>query len=178
MISVLCDQKYFGGAYEHLALARHATSLPILCKEFVIDEVQLDHARAHGADAVLLIARCVSPQRLRELVAAARERELAVLLEVYLPEEVPVALEAGAEIIGVNARDLQTLVMDAPRTRAILAALPTDVVRVHLSGIQKEAQISELARSRVDAALIGECLMREDDPTDLLQRLVGATPPP
>lgn len=175
MISVLCDAEYFGGAYEHLALARQATALPILCKEFVIDEIQLDHARAHGADAVLLIARCVSAQRLRELVLAARERELEVLLEVYLPEEVPVALEAGAEMIGVNARDLQTLVMDAARARAILAALPQGVVRIHLSGIRNEAQIGELARSPLDAALIGECLMQEDDPTDLLRRLVGAT---
>jgi indole-3-glycerol phosphate synthase len=175
MISVLCDAEYFGGAYAHLALARQATALPLLCKDFVIDEVQLDHARAHGADAVLLIARCVSAQRLRELMLAARERELAVLLEVYLPEEVPVALEAGAELIGVNARDLQTLAMDAARARAILGALPQGVVRIHLSGIQKEAQIAELARSNVDAALIGECLMREDDPTDLLRRLVGAT---
>jgi indole-3-glycerol phosphate synthase len=174
MISVLCDAKYFDGAYTHLAQARAATSLPILCKEFVIDEAQLDAARAHGADAVLLIVRCLSPGRLRELIAGATERGLAVLTEVYTPEEVPLALDAGAEIIGVNARDLRTLVMDAARAQQILAALPDRVTRVHLSGIQSVERMAEVAASRVDAVLMGECLMRQDDPQPLLRRLVAA----
>jgi indole-3-glycerol phosphate synthase len=174
MVSVLCDHKYFDGAYPHLARARAATSLPILCKEFVIDEVQLDLARAYGADAVLLIVRCVSPQRLSELLAAAAARGLAVLTEVYTPEEVPVALDAGAEVIGVNARDLQTLVLDRGRAVKTLAALPERCVRLHLSGLRDERQVAEVADSRADAALIGECLMREDDPVPLLARLVQA----
>jgi indole-3-glycerol phosphate synthase len=174
MISVLCDAKYFDGAYAHLGQARLATSLPILCKEFILDEVQLDAARAHGADAVLLIVRCVSATRLRELLQAAAERGLAALTEVYTPREVPVALDAGAELIGVNARDLGSLVMDASRAHEILSALPDWVARVHLSGIRSEEQLLEVARSRADAALIGECLMREDDPTALLERLVRA----
>jgi indole-3-glycerol phosphate synthase len=177
MISVLCDAKYFDGAYAHLAQARAATSLPILCKEFVIDEAQLDAARAHGADAVLLIVRCLEPGRLRELIAGAAERGLAVLTEVYTPEEVPLALDAGAQIIGVNARDLRTLVMDAARAQQILAALPDRVTRVHLSGIHGAEQVAEVAATRVDAVLMGECLMRQDDPQPLLQRLVAAGSP-
>jgi indole-3-glycerol phosphate synthase len=177
MISVLCDEKYFDGAYEHLSLARSASSLPLLCKEFVIDEVQLDLARAHGADAVLLIARCLEPARFSELARAARERDLAVLAEVYAPEEVRVALDAGSTLVGVNARDLDTLQMNPERARRILAELPPSVARVHLSGLHTEAHVRAVAASGADAALIGECLMREDDPTALLSRLVAAGAP-
>ena len=174
MISVLCDAKHFDGAYEHLALARSATSLPILCKEFVIDECQLDLALAHGADAVLLIARCLTPGRFASLAAAARERELEVLAEVYAPEEVPVVLDAGATLVGVNARDLDTLVMHAEVAGRVLGELPTSVTRVHLSGLRTPEHVRAVAASPADAALIGESLMREDDPTQLLARLVAA----
>ena len=174
LISVLCDSKYFDGAYEHMGLARSATRLPILCKEFVIDESQLDAARAYGADAVLLIVRCLAPARLAALVKAAEERGLSPLVEVHGLAEVGVALDAGASCIGVNARDLDTLKLDVVQTRQVLEALPAGVCKVHLSGIRGEAQIAEVARSAVDAALIGECLMREDDPTALLRRLLAA----
>lgn len=174
MISVLCDEKHFDGAYEHLALARAATSLPILCKEFVLDEAQLDLARAHGADAVLLIVRCLPAARFESLALAARERGLEVLAEVHAPEEVPVALGSGASLVGVNARDLDTLEMKADQARQVLAALPDAVTRVFLSGIHDEAQVRQVAASRADAALIGEGLMRQDDPTALLARLVAA----
>jgi indole-3-glycerol phosphate synthase len=174
MISVLCDATFFDGAYEHVTLARAATSLPILCKEFVIDEVQLDVARSAGADAVLLIARCLEPARLRSLAEAARARGLAVLVEVHAPAEVPVVIEAGATLIGVNARDLDTLVMHSDQAQRILVELPSEVTRVHLSGLRTEAQVGAVAASPADAALIGECLMRQDDPTELLARLVSA----
>jgi indole-3-glycerol phosphate synthase len=174
MISVLCDAKFFDGAYEHLREAREATTLPILCKEFVIDEVQLDLARSYGADAVLLIARCLEPARLRALCSAARARGLEVLAEVYTLAEVPATLEAGARLVGVNARDLDTLVMDAEQAQRILAELPGAVTGVHLSGLHTEAHIRSVAATRADAALIGECLMRQDDPTELLARLVAA----
>jgi indole-3-glycerol phosphate synthase len=177
MISVLCDTQHFDGAYEHLSEARAATSLPILCKEFVIDECQLDLARAYGADAVLLIARCLSPARFAALMAAARERELEVLAEVHAPEEVPVVLDAGATLVGVNARDLDTLVMKAEQAARILSELPGNVTRVHLSGLHNEAQVRAVAMLGTDAALIGESLMREDDPSPLLARLVAAGTP-
>lgn len=174
MISVLCDATFFDGAYEHLAQARAATTLPILCKEFIIDEVQLDLARAHGADAVLLIARCLAPSRLHELAQGATERGLEVLAEVHAPAEVPVVLGAGARLVGVNARDLDSLVMHAEQARRVLAELPAGVTRVHLSGLSSEDHVRGVAASRADAALIGECLMRQDDPTELLTRLVAA----
>lgn len=174
MISVLCDSRYFDGSYDHLALARAATALPILCKEFVIDEAQLDAARAHGADAVLLIVRCLTPQRLGALITAAHARGLAALVEVHAPDEARIALDAGAGIIGVNARDLDTLELRPEQAREVLATLPVSTVRVHLSGIHTEAQIAEVARSPADAALVGESLMRADDPFPLLSRLVTA----
>ncbi len=174
MISVLCDAKYFDGAYEHLGLARSATSLPILCKEFVLDEAQLDAARAYGADAVLLIVRCLTPERLAALVSAAEQRGLLPLVEVHGPSELQAALDAGARLVGVNARDLDTLKLDADQARRVLGALPDGVCRVHLSGIHAPAQVAEVARSKVDAALIGESLMRADDPTELLRNMVAA----
>jgi indole-3-glycerol phosphate synthase len=174
MLSVLCDERYFDGAFEHLAEARAACSLPLLCKEFVIDESQLDAARSFGADAVLLIVRCLSSERVTALVHAARERELEPFVEVATDEEVDIALDAGATLIGVNVRDLDTLGLDHARAARILEALPPSVVSVHLSGLRSAEAVANVAKSRAHAALIGETLMREDDPTALLEQLVAA----
>ncbi|HET7541554.1 MAG TPA: indole-3-glycerol phosphate synthase TrpC [Polyangiaceae bacterium] len=174
MISVLCDASFFDGAYAHLAEARAASELPLLCKEFVIDESQLDAALAYGADAVLLIVRCLSEQRLNQLTLAARARKLEPFVEVVSEEESKMALGAGATLIGVNARDLDTLVMDSERTPRILAELPASVTRVHLSGIKRPADVQRVARSAADAVLIGEALMREAQPEACLRELVAA----
>src|SRR6185295_18463364 len=116
MLSVLTDAEFFDGAFEHLTQARAACALPILCKDFVLDEVQLDAARAFGADAVLLIVRCIEGEaRLAELIAAARARQLEPLVEIASDAETRQALDAGAELIGVNARDLDTLAIDVAR---------------------------------------------------------------
>lgn len=177
MISVLCDREFFDGGYEHLQLARASCELPLLCKEFVISELQLDRARAFGADAVLLIVRCLTAPRVRELVQAARARDLIPFVEVVDEAETLLALEAGADLIGVNARDLDTLAMDPARAERVLRVLPTEVSAVHLSGLSKPEQVAEVARSRADAALLGEALMRQDDPTALLSALCRAGVP-
>jgi indole-3-glycerol phosphate synthase len=174
MLSVLSDSRFFDGAFEHVAEARAATQLPILCKEFVLDEVQLDAARAFGADAVLLIVRILPPERLSSLVRAARERGLTPFVEVVNEAEARVALEAGATLVGVNARDLDTLAMDPARAARTLAGLPDGVTAVHLSGLATPEAVLDVARSFSDAALVGEALMREDDPEPLLRRLVAA----
>lgn len=174
MLSVLCDARFFGGDYEHLAEARAATSLPILCKEFVIDPIQLDAARAFGADAVLLIVRCLSAELTRSLIGAARERQLVPFVEVATEDELKVALGAGADLIGVNARDLDTLVMDAARAARVIAAIPAGVTRVHLSGLSKPDDVARVRASGADAALVGEALMRADDPEPLLRSLARA----
>ncbi len=174
MLSVLCDTHFFDGDYQHLLEARAATKLPLLCKEFVIDEVQLDAARAFGADAVLLIVRCLSQDRTSELIQAARLRQLVPFVEVVTEEELAVALDAGADLIGVNARDLDTLVMDAHRAARVLAAIPSGITRVHLSGLAKPEDVTRLKASGADAALVGEALMRADDPEPLLRTLAAA----
>ena len=174
MLSVLCDTHFFDGEYQHLQEAREAVKLPLLCKEFVIDEVQLDVARAYGADAVLLIVSCLTPARTSALVAAARARQLVPFVEVATEDEVKVALDAGADLIGVNARDLDTLIMDAARAARVLAAIPDNVVRAHLSGLKTPEDVTRIRQSGADAALVGEALMRADDPEPLLRSLAGA----
>ncbi len=179
MISVLCDGPFFGGSWDDVSrvrtcLDRLSRDIPILAKEFVLDEVQLDRARAKGADAVLLIARIVTPDRLRELHDAARARDLQPLVEVTNEDELASALACGARVIGVNARDLDTLVMDQERATRVLASIPHDRVRIHLSGIKTEDDVRAISRGSADAALIGEALMREDDPEPLLRKLVAA----
>ena len=174
MISVLCDQEFFGGSYENLTLARQACNLPLLCKEYVIDEQQLDWARAFGADAVLLIARCVDRDSLQRLHQAALVRGLLALVEITNLQEAQSALELGLPVIGVNARDLDTLQMDQARARAVLDALPSTTTRIHLSGLKAAEDVETLSKSGVDAALIGEALMRLEDPEQLLTAMVKA----
>jgi indole-3-glycerol phosphate synthase len=123
---------------------------------------------------VLLIVRCLSPARTRELIVAARERQLVPFVEVATEDELAIALDGGAELIGVNARDLDTLVMDADRAARVLAAIPNGVVRAHLSGLSKPEDITRIRQSGADAALIGEALMRADDPEPLLRSLAAA----
>lgn len=177
MISVLCDETFFDGSFEHLTQAREAAGLPLLCKDFVIDEVQLDAARGYGADAVLLIVRCLEGDRLPALIAAARERELEPFVEIVDDAEAARALDAGATLIGVNARDLDTLVMNPARARTTLANLPDLVTRVHLSGLAKPEDMAAVARGPAHAALLGEALMRLDDPEPLLVSLVASARP-
>jgi indole-3-glycerol phosphate synthase len=172
MISVLCDRKYFDGSYEDLREAREACALPLLCKEFIIDEVQLDAARAYGASAVLLIVRCLDDKSLADLVIGARSRDLVPIVEVFTEDEARRALAAGADHIGVNARDLDTLQMDEARAARVLSELPMGVVRAYFSGIHDEAAVQRAATSRADAALVGEILMRQDDPSELLRSFV------
>jgi indole-3-glycerol phosphate synthase len=174
MVSVLTDRRYFGGSWEHLLEARAACALPLLCKEFVVDELQLDAARSYGADAVLVIVRCVPKDRVRPLVEGARSRGLEPFVEITNAEEAKVALDAGATLIGVNARDLDTLAMDAERAAQTLALLPSSVTSVHLSGLATPADVANVRASSAHAALVGETLMREADPEPLLRSLVAA----
>ena len=177
MISVLCDEHFFDGSWSHLAacradLDRAGRSVPLLAKEFVLDERQIEEARGRGADAVLLIARIVPPARLADLAHAARVQGIEPLVEVVDEGEVEAAIEARARVVGVNARDLDTLQMDAARAARVLAAIPPGVVAVHLSGLRSGADVAVVARERVDAALVGEALMRQDDPRPLLTAMV------
>jgi indole-3-glycerol phosphate synthase len=182
MISVLCDRAYFDGGWEHVAQVRASLdaehhAVPVLAKEFVLDERQIDEAKDRGADAVLLIVRIVSPERLTELVAHALASRIEPLVEVAFDDELETALATQARVIGVNARDLDTLAMDAARAARILAAIPPDRVALHLSGVREPADVARIADSRADGALVGETLMRQDDPRPKLRALVDASSP-
>jgi indole-3-glycerol phosphate synthase len=179
MVSVLVDEKFFGGCWGDLERARMELDglrreVPLLAKEFVLDEVQLSVARAKGADAVLLIARIVTPERLVALARAAIRSGLSPLVEIASEAELETALSSDAKMIGVNARDLDTLVIDPARATRLIAAIPRDRIAVHLSGVRTEADVKALARGRADGALLGEVLMREDAPESLVARFANA----
>jgi indole-3-glycerol phosphate synthase len=131
-------------------------------------------ARAHGADSVLLIARIVPAAALRRLVRATRNVGIEPLVEVVTEEELTAALDADAHVIGVNARDLDTLVLDAARAARVLAAVPKRCVAVHLSGLKGPSDVAAMADTGIDGALIGEALMRRDDPSELLCAMARA----
>jgi indole-3-glycerol phosphate synthase len=175
MVSVLTDARWFAGSLDHLRQVRAATGIPLLCKDFLIDPRQLQPAYAAGADAALVIVRCLrDPSVLPTLVNAARALGIEPFVEVVDEPELDQALAAEARVIGVNARDLDALAMDAARAERVLARIPAGVVAVHLSGLSAAKDVARIAASRADAALIGEALMRRDDPTDLLGELVRA----
>lgn len=174
MVSVLCDKPFFDGDYAHLTEARRACSLPILCKDFVLDPIQIQLARAYGADAVLLIVRCLTKDELARLLSEARKFGLEPLVEVATLEEARTAVAVGADLIGVNSRDLDTLAMNPKRALDVLLSLPQSVTKLYLSGVSRPEDVEHIAASTADAALIGEALMREDDPTALLKTLSDA----
>lgn len=176
-ISVLTDATYFDGSFEVLREVASSVTTPCLCKEFVLDEVQIEAAVRAGARLVLLIARIVDATTLSSLVRAARTRGIEPLVEVVTHDELEAALSADASMIGVNARDLDTLVMDADRARRVLADIPDDRIAVYLSGVRTGEEIAKIAReTRADGVLTGEALMRLDDPSGLLADMIaGAT---
>ncbi|HVN94532.1 MAG TPA: indole-3-glycerol phosphate synthase TrpC [Terracidiphilus sp.] len=182
-LSVLTDEPYFQGSLRNLEMASAATPLPCLRKDFIIDEYQIVEARAHRADAILLIAAALDGAELKRLAAAARALALDVLVEVHTAEELDAVLnalgEAGADAIGVNNRDLKTFEVSAETSMALAARIPASVVRVTESGISTREDIGRLRKAGFDAFLIGESLMRQPDPGEALKELLksAATKP-
>ncbi|HEX4516238.1 MAG TPA: indole-3-glycerol phosphate synthase TrpC [Polyangiaceae bacterium] len=172
MVSVLCDEVFFDGSYDHVAQAR-TIAVPLLAKEFVIDPVQVAKARAVGADAVLVIVRILAGDALSIVIDACRMNHIEPFVEVTDEAELARALDVGARVIGVNTRDLDTLAMDTARAQRVLDRIPRECVAVHLSGLRTPDDIASIASTRADAALVGEALMREDDPSDLLKRMLA-----
>jgi len=173
-LSVLTDGPFFGGTVEDLRGARDATGLPTLRKDFVIDEVQVYETRAIGADAVLLIVAAVRDQALlRDLHDLASALALAALVEVHSRDELDRALDTGARIVGVNARDLGTFDEDLSAGERIIADIPSDVVAVAESAIRTVADAARMAAAGFDAILVGEALVRAVDPTALVRDLAA-----
>jgi len=173
-ISVLTEPTFFDGALEHLAAVRAAVSLPLLRKDFVVDEYQLFEARAAGADAILLIVAALSPSELSALQAKAWALGLAALVEVHDEDELARAIDAGARIIGVNNRNLRTLAVDVEASYRLMARMPRDVVAVSESGLQSRQDLERLSAAGYRAFLIGERFMTAASPADAIQQLIGA----
>jgi indole-3-glycerol phosphate synthase len=173
-LSVLTDERHFGGSLGDLRAARAACGLPIIRKDFIVDPYQLYEAAVNGADAVLLIARALADRELRSLYAEARSLDLDCLVEVHDAEELERALEADAEVIGINNRNLDQGVVDLATTFELMPDVPAGKTVVAESGISGRAELEELERVGVDAVLIGTALMRAEDPEAKTRELTGA----
>ncbi|MDN5347653.1 MAG: indole-3-glycerol phosphate synthase [Clostridia bacterium] len=173
-ISVLTDSRFFQGQPGYLALVRKATPLPLLRKDFIIDEYQLYESCLLGADAVLLIVAALTPAQLGEYLHIARGLGLAALVEVHTATEVKIALDAGAEIIGINNRDLQTFEVDLRTTLELRPLIPGDRMVVSESGIKTRRDIELLAAAGIDAVLVGEALSAAQDVEGKVRELAEA----
>ena len=175
-LSVLTDAPYFGGSVADLQAARAVTEIPVLRKDFTIDEVQVYEARAIGADAILLIAAALPDDSvLADLHALASELGMGVLVEAHDAAEIERALEAGALVVGVNSRDLSTFAEDLGVAESLAALLPADVIAVAESAVRSAADAQRMAAAGFDAVLVGEALVRADDPAAMV-RALGAAP--
>jgi indole-3-glycerol phosphate synthase len=174
-LSVLTEPDFFGGSLEDLREARAACSLPVLRKDFVVDRYQLYEAACAGADAVLLIVAALHRRDLEALHQEARALDLDVMVEVHDDDELGLALEVDAAIIGINNRDLTDFTVDVERTYELLSHVPTGKTVVSESGFHRRDEIEALDRVGVDAVLVGEMLMRADDVEGAVRDLAGHT---
>ena len=172
-LSVLTDYRYFGGEDNDLVAARDACALPVLRKDFIVDPYQVYESRALGADGVLLIVRALTPTELAHLLQLTTEVGLDALVETHSATEVELALRAGARVIGVNNRDLDTLLTDPALALRLRHLVPRDDVFVAESGVSQPAQLAKLAEAQVDAVLIGEALVKAQDPGAKLRELTA-----
>jgi indole-3-glycerol phosphate synthase len=180
-LSILTDEQYFQGSLAYLAAVRQAVDLPVLRKDFVIDEYQVYEARAAGADCVLLIVAAFfgtsagdrTPEQMNRLAALAAELGMDVLTEVHTDAELTIALESGANLIGVNNRDLKTFAVTLQTTIDLAPRIPADRLLVSESGIWSAADIARVKGAGAKAVLVGESLMRQPDVTEALRTLLG-----
>jgi indole-3-glycerol phosphate synthase len=173
-LSVLTDERHFGGSLEDLREARSACDLPILRKDFIVDPYQLFEAAVNGADAVLLIVRALNDRELEAMYGEARELDLDCLVEVHDADELQRALELDADVIGINNRNLDTGTVDIATTYELMPDVPAGKTVVAESGISSRAELEELERVGVDAVLIGEALMGAADAEAKTRELTGA----
>lgn len=171
-VSVLTEPRFFDGALEHLAAVREAVGLPVLRKDFIVDEYQLLEARAAGADAVLLISAALSGRELKTLLARTGDLGMAALVEVHDRADLDRAVDAGATLIGVNSRDLRTLKVDLTMSSRLIEHIPRGAIAVAESGIRSRDDLVRLSGQGFRAFLVGECLMASPDPGLALRELM------
>jgi indole-3-glycerol phosphate synthase len=174
-VSVLTESTRFDGSIADLHAVRRAVSLPVLRKDFLVHPSQVIESRAEGADAVLLIAAALEDLELKALLAAADDLGLGALVETHSEDDLERAIATDAKVIGVNARDLETLEVDPERALDLLARIPPDRIAVFESGIGGRADVARAEAAGARAVLVGEVLMRSDDPAAMVRVLRGAT---
>ena len=172
-ISVLTEPGFFDGSPEHLVAVRARVALPLLRKDFIVDEYQLFEARASGADAVLLIVAALAQAELIALQRRAAELDLATLVEVHDERELTRAVDGGARVVGVNNRNLRTLAVDVNASDRLAAVMPRDVIGVSESGLRSRDELDRLATAGYRAFLIGERFMTDRDPAAAVRALVS-----
>jgi len=172
-VSVLTEETHFGGSIEDLTRVAAAVAVPVLRKDFILNEVQVLEARIAGASAVLLIARIVQPHQLEGLARIVRYWEMTPLIEVHDVRELDAALAAAPEVLGVNARDLDTLAVDLGGAEEIIRRVPPDVSVVAESGVETRQDVERLAAAGADFILVGTSVARQDDPEKAVRALVG-----
>jgi indole-3-glycerol phosphate synthase len=175
-VSVLTEPRHFAGSLGDLEAVRAAVGLPLLRKDFLVDPAQIVEARVHGADAVLLIAAALDDDALGVMLAEAAALGMGVLLETHSEDDLDRVLATDAGVIGVNARDLETLEVDPARARRLLARIPVDTVAVLESGIRTRADVVSAVEAGASAILVGETLMRAGDPGGAIRSLIGEEP--
>ena len=173
-ISVLTDEKYFLGHDDHVGMVRSASDRPVLRKDFTLDAYHVYEARAIGADAVLLMAQVLPPERLRELLALTHEFGMAALTECHEPDELDQILDTPARVIGINNRNLFTLEVDLDTTLRLIDRVPPDRIVVSQSGITHRAHVQRIEATRVDAIQVGTSLMQSGHLAGKVRELMGA----
>lgn len=172
-ISVLTEEKHFGGSLRDMSLASGSVRIPVLRKDFIVDDAQVLEALVNGASAILLIARILTADQLRQLSRSAARLGMGRLIEVHHEDELDRALAAEPTAIGVNARDLDTLRIDAVAAERLLRTVPDAVVAVAESGIEKRSDIERVAAAGADFVLVGTSVARQPDPEAAVRALVG-----
>lgn len=171
-ISVLTEEKHFKGSIDHLAMIRKEVKLPLLRKDFIIDPYQVYESRAYGADALLLILAILSQEQLGELLSLSHSLGLKCMVEVHSEGEVERALLSGAEIIGINNRDLNTFTTDINTTRRLLPLIPPERIVVSESGVKSRSDVEKLKEWGINALLVGEALITATDVINKMKELI------
>lgn len=173
VVSVLTEQRRFGGSLADLDAVRSRIEIPVLRKDFMVDEYQFLEARAHGADIVLLIVAALSKSQLKDFYDLATELGMASLIEVHTQSELESAMDISPRIVGVNSRNLKTLEVSASVFEELIPAIPSTVIRVAESGISTRADVAQAQKAGATAILVGESLVKSGDPISAMRELLG-----
>lgn len=172
-VSVLTEKRRFGGSLADLDAVRSAVDIPVLRKDFMVDEYQFYEARAHGADIVLLIVAALSQSQLKDFYDLSRELGMAALIEVHTHSELESAMEIDPVMVGINSRNLKTLEVDTQVFTELLPRISSSLIRVAESGISSRADVIEAAQAGASAILVGEALVKSGDPISAMRELLG-----